>query len=99
MSYVVSHVRQCYLYLFCLMRRPPGSTRTDTRFPYTTLFRSGDDLLALAQRGHGAVGGLDLDRRLAVGRADLGVDAVVDDGDLVPVLLRILLEQIGRAHV
>src|SRR3546814_13599743 len=21
-------------------RRPPGSTRTDTRFPYTTLFRS-----------------------------------------------------------
>src|SRR3546814_10254335 len=29
------------LYLFCLMtRRPPTSTRTDTRFPYTTLFRS-----------------------------------------------------------
>src|SRR3546814_16500438 len=26
---------------FCLMiRRPPRSTRTDTRFPYTTLFRS-----------------------------------------------------------
>src|SRR3546814_14488959 len=28
--------------LFCLMvRRPPGSTRTDTLFPSTTLFRSG----------------------------------------------------------
>src|SRR3546814_6607588 len=28
---------------FCLMiRRPPRSTRTDTLFPYTTLFRSGD---------------------------------------------------------
>src|SRR3546814_20501655 len=27
---------------FCLMiRRPPRSTRTDTLFPYTTLFRSG----------------------------------------------------------
>src|SRR3546814_20467277 len=27
---------------FCLMiRLPPRSTRTDTRFPYTTLFRSG----------------------------------------------------------
>src|SRR3546814_7977527 len=27
--------------LFCLMiRRPPRSTRTDTLFPYTTLFRS-----------------------------------------------------------
>src|SRR3546814_2199492 len=23
-----------------MMRRPPGSTRTDTLFPYTTLFRS-----------------------------------------------------------
>src|SRR3546814_8680297 len=30
-----------FLVLFCLMlRRPPRSTRTDTRFPYTTLFRS-----------------------------------------------------------
>src|SRR3546814_6239986 len=29
------------LFLFCLMiRRPPRSTRTDTLFPYTTLFRS-----------------------------------------------------------
>src|SRR3546814_17522152 len=28
--------------VFCLMiRRPPSSTRTDTLFPYTTLFRSG----------------------------------------------------------
>src|SRR3546814_15628789 len=30
-----------YVYCFVLMiRRPPGSTRTDTLFPYTTLFRS-----------------------------------------------------------
>src|SRR3546814_13900291 len=29
------------MFLFCLMiRRPPRSTRTDTRLPYTTLFRS-----------------------------------------------------------
>src|SRR3546814_3993245 len=26
-----------------MIRRPPRSTRTDTLFPYTTLFRSGDD--------------------------------------------------------
>src|SRR3546814_4399465 len=26
-----------------MIRRPPGSTRTDTLFPYTTLFRSGRD--------------------------------------------------------
>src|SRR3546814_3953363 len=27
-----------------MIRRPPRSTRTDTLFPYTTLFRSGDDV-------------------------------------------------------
>src|SRR3546814_15814597 len=31
----------CFLSIFFLMiRRPPRSTRTDTLFPYTTLFRS-----------------------------------------------------------
>src|SRR3546814_4322784 len=31
---------------FLMLRRPPRSTRTDTLFPYTTLFRSvGDDLV------------------------------------------------------
>src|SRR3546814_5522798 len=32
-----------------MIRRPPRSTRTDTLFPYTTLFRSPDEL-----RRHGA---------------------------------------------
>src|SRR3546814_17381521 len=32
-----------------MIRRPPGSTRTDTLFPYTTLFRS-PFLKALARR-------------------------------------------------
>src|SRR3546814_4931924 len=27
-----------------MIRRPPRSTRTDTLFPYTTLFRSDDDM-------------------------------------------------------
>src|SRR3546814_15482850 len=27
-------------FFFLMNRRPPGSTRTDTLFPYTTLFRS-----------------------------------------------------------
>src|SRR3546814_1726416 len=38
---------------FLLLRRPPRSTRTDTLFPYTTLFRSselGRRRLALMQR-------------------------------------------------
>src|SRR3546814_13011558 len=29
-----------------MIRRPPRSTRTDTLFPYTTLFRSEDQLVA-----------------------------------------------------
>src|SRR3546814_15828671 len=39
--------------LFLMIRRPPRSTRTDTLFPYTTLFRSielehrGEQLLAM----------------------------------------------------
>src|SRR3546814_4070657 len=32
----------CCFFFFLMIRRPPRSTRTDTRFPYTTLFRSGD---------------------------------------------------------
>src|SRR3546814_9380881 len=29
-----------FLFFFIMIRRPPTSTRTDTLFPYTTLFRS-----------------------------------------------------------
>src|SRR3546814_7372376 len=30
----------CFFFFFLMIRRPPRSTRTDTLFPYTTLFRS-----------------------------------------------------------
>src|SRR3546814_8162274 len=33
-------------FFFLMIRRPPRSTRTDTRFPYTTLFRSAVAMLA-----------------------------------------------------
>src|SRR3546814_10602743 len=36
-----------------MIRRPPRSTRTDTLFPYTTLFRSIIELVGI----HGGVGG------------------------------------------
>src|SRR3546814_21165875 len=40
-----------FLYVFFLMhRRPPRSTRTDTLFPYTALFRS--HYMDEAERGH-----------------------------------------------
>src|SRR3546814_10004628 len=33
-----------------MIRQPPGSTRTDTLFPYTTLFRSSRELLPWSPR-------------------------------------------------
>src|SRR3546814_18041720 len=45
---------------FLMIRRPPISTRTDTLFPYTTLFRSAGmdqhDLTTLAAQAKRAVG-------------------------------------------
>src|SRR3546814_2404717 len=35
-----THVLCCVWFFFLMIRRPPRSTRTDTLFPYTTLFRS-----------------------------------------------------------
>src|SRR3546814_11354207 len=35
-----------------MLRRPPRSTRTDTLFPYTTLFRSTTRLFRLPHLGH-----------------------------------------------
>src|SRR3546814_554108 len=34
------HISSFILIFFLMIRRPPRSTRTDTLFPYTTLFRS-----------------------------------------------------------
>src|SRR3546814_14498335 len=41
MTYIlISEILVCFFF-FLMIRRPPRSTRTDTLFPYTTLFRSG----------------------------------------------------------
>src|SRR3546814_12503703 len=37
---ILSYYMIVSVILFLMIRRPPRSTRTDTRFPYTTLFRS-----------------------------------------------------------
>src|SRR3546814_5846458 len=37
---MTSFAQLCILFFFLMIRRPPRSTRTDTLFPYTTLFRS-----------------------------------------------------------
>src|SRR3546814_11950506 len=38
--YTICHIHVAYFFFFLMIRRPPRSTRTDTLFPYTTLFRS-----------------------------------------------------------
>src|SRR3546814_2656507 len=49
--FLCMHVICCSLLFFFLMiRRPPRSTRTDTLFPYTTLFRSPEIIRRLAGR-------------------------------------------------
>src|SRR3546814_7060368 len=48
-----------FIYYFCfflMIRRPPISTRTDTLFPYTTLFRSSRPRAARLRRGGGRDG-------------------------------------------
>src|SRR3546814_9060605 len=38
--YICVQTSFCLFVFFLMIRRPPRSTRTDTLFPYTTLFRS-----------------------------------------------------------
>src|SRR3546814_16578165 len=40
----------CHYFFFLMIRRPPRSTRTDTLFPYTTLFRSAVEDIARDDR-------------------------------------------------
>src|SRR3546814_2604166 len=46
----------CLFFFFLMIRRPPRSTRTDTLFPYTTLFRSDERLVVQNIRGGQEVG-------------------------------------------
>src|SRR3546814_12578261 len=42
---------ECVILFFLMIRRPPRSTRTDTLFPYTTLFRSIVTLIGMDTHG------------------------------------------------
>src|SRR3546814_5307935 len=44
----------CFTFFFLMIRRPPRSTRTDTLFPYTTLFRSNRTKPAAGPKGPNA---------------------------------------------
>src|SRR5690606_42127481 len=77
-----------YSFSFSMLRRPPRSTL----FPYTTLFRSGNE----HDRTPSA---LSHDRDGRAAASHMSHQIQIEDG--FPVLVRCLLEQfeIGRAHV
>src|SRR3546814_15157232 len=62
--------RSVCVFFFLMIRRPPRSTRTDTLFPYTTLFRS--PRARARQGGGGAARGRDQGTR---GDAPVPLDA------------------------
>src|SRR3546814_17452684 len=66
-----------------MLRRPPRSTRTDTLFPYTTLFRSVE-----TGRHHCITGGLFLCRLLAFGQRGLVLDDLLGDQIDEPLVTR-----------
>src|SRR3546814_14213454 len=59
-----------FYFVFLMIRRPPRSTRTDTLFPYTTLFRSNSPNQTLILRrppfGHKAKSAHDMQRECHV---------------------------------
>src|SRR3546814_5143094 len=67
-----------FFFFFLMRRRPPRSTRTDTIFPYTTLFRSPDRAAVAGMRAGGRDSRGDVratrdgEPRAAGGRAGLG---------------------------
>src|SRR3546814_11154622 len=86
----------CILLVFFLMiRRPPRSTRTDTLFPYTTLFRSIIQSFGqLAER-------LRMIRKFSLGLASVVLVAAPTAAMAASVgfNLRLTVAEIGRAHV
>src|SRR3546814_3635457 len=64
-----------------MLRRPPRSTRTDTLFPYTTLFRSEDDSGATGI-GPGHCRQVEPHAHLVADRVQ---EALVGDAELAPV--------------
>src|SRR3546814_15905752 len=69
-------------FYFLMIRRPPRSTRTDTLFPYTTLFRSANADLVKRYRW---VSTLD-DRTSEICQSLDGTEWPVGEGPLPPIL-------------
>src|SRR3546814_5623478 len=86
-----------------MIRRPPRSTRTDTLFPYTTLFRSCIEMAWLSEQGRLYLQGKDSialldDRDLAQCLTHLHLDGSAISDEQLLAWLDAPAEEIGRAH-
>src|SRR3546814_12318147 len=79
-------------FFFLMIRRPPRSTRTDTLFPYTTLFRS----LAVLALGLGPVGAAFFAWDRGVKRGS--IQALGAFSYMAPLISTLLLIGFGRAE-
>src|SRR3546814_14980865 len=94
------------LFFFLMIPRPPRSTRTDTLFPYTTLFRSGYLaswlVILVVSRDLLIVGGVLLTYAMTERRPHVAPLWVSKFNTLMQILLVaqvLALVEIGRAHV
>src|SRR3546814_12093603 len=89
-----------FVFFFLMIRRPPRSTRTDTLFPYTTLFRS-EGVPRLAHVPHPATvmafeDGTGIPLSQAIRAEPLDVPTLLG---MALQLAQTLAVKIGRAHV
>src|SRR3546814_9659393 len=95
----------CFFF-FLMIRRPPRSTRTDTLFPYTTLFRSanagvpqsctlvGDDMGGAGQGTSGKI--LPVTTRWGLALLGLAVDETITVEDPSGSFARLRLERVEQ---
>src|SRR3546814_14038068 len=99
MSNFCAELSSWFFIFFLMIRRPPRSTRTDTLFPYTTLFRSPQRDL-----GKTAVVFDDVGHYEAIAATEYliskGLDVTfVTRFEVVAPQLDFVTREIGRAHV
>src|SRR3546814_20720340 len=86
MFYLYAHL----FFFFLMIRRPPRSTRTDTLFPYTTLFR-GDVAVGEQAIPHGSPIGTKPPKGKAMSWTSIA-DMIVQSGDAQTALVAAPLE-------
>src|SRR3546814_12642655 len=109
--YISVFMTVVYFLFFLMLRRPPRSTRTDTLFPDTTLFRSPGSLAKIASggelsrfmlalrvvlAGRGSAGTLIFDE---VDRGVGGATAAAVGERLARLARQVQVLEIGSAHV